>query len=200
MQANHLIEPISCLLENTNTPFSEYELISLLQQQGWLERIDSQDSLSLYSVHFLVYNALFQLHERYKANHQHLLISALSIELLTVEADSYSAADTIALAGSDQSDMPELKSYYLDWNNLEQATKESVENLLNSFWDRFIEEDDFHKALGILGLSEHTKSITPHKIRQTYRKLAMELHPDRGGDVVQFQQINWAFSVLRRAL
>ena len=62
MRKNHLIEPIQCILEAATAPLSEYDLISQLQQQEWLARIDSANTVSLYSAHFLVYNALFQLH------------------------------------------------------------------------------------------------------------------------------------------
>jgi len=45
----------------------------------------------------------------------------------------------------------------------------------------------------ILGISE---DATPHMIKQAYRKRALEHHPDKGGDIARFQEINEAHGVL----
>ncbi|NBW57426.1 J domain-containing protein [bacterium] len=49
---------------------------------------------------------------------------------------------------------------------------------------------DYYK---ILGLQE---GVSDDDIRRTYKKLAMEHHPDRGGNLNQFQEIQEAYSVL----
>lgn len=203
-QTNHLIEPIQCIVETASAPLSEYALISLLQEQQWLERIDVADTVSLYSAHFLVYNALFQLHPYYLERNQYLTISALAIFLESEDERAKSQAaelKNIALHKSDnQADMPSLRDYYLDWEHLENATKESVERLLNQFWTRFVSNDDYVNALAVLQLSSDDGVIDYPRVKTAYQRLAMKYHPDRGGDVEQFQRINWAFGVLRRAL
>lgn len=45
----------------------------------------------------------------------------------------------------------------------------------------------------ILGLS---RTASPEEIKKAYRKLVMEHHPDKGGDVVKFQEISEAHDVL----
>lgn len=45
----------------------------------------------------------------------------------------------------------------------------------------------------VLGVDENA---TADEIKQAYRKLAMQHHPDRGGDAEQFQKIQQAYSVL----
>ena len=203
MRENHLIEPIQCILEAATDPLSEYDLMSQLQQQEWLAPIDSANTVSLYSAHFLVYNALFQLHAYYLERQQYLTISALIISLDdSVIQDGTGPQSTNLGVGSryNQADIASLRDYYLDWDNLESVTKDSVEELLKGFWDRFLGDDDYIKALTVLQLTNADKVVDYPQVKVAYQRLAMKHHPDRGGDVEQFQRINWAFGVLRRAL
>ncbi len=52
---------------------------------------------------------------------------------------------------------------------------------------------DYYKALGV------SRSATEAEIKAVYRKLAVEHHPDRGGDADQFHDIGEAWSVLGNA-
>jgi len=45
----------------------------------------------------------------------------------------------------------------------------------------------------ILGVTENS---TPEEIKKTYRKLAMEHHPDKGGDEEKFKKISEAYDIL----
>ena len=203
MRKNHLVEPIQCILEAATASLSEYELISQLQEQEWLARIDSANTVSLYSAHFLVYNALFQLHAYYLERHQYLTISALTISLdtgLSCDGAEPQSKNLEADNRYNQADIASLRDYYLDWDNLENATKDSVDELLNGFWDRLVSNDDYSDALAALQLSHDGEAVDYRQVKTAYQRLAMKYHPDRGGDVEQFQRINWAFGVLRRAL
>ena len=203
MRKNHLVEPIQCILEAATASLSEYELISQLQEQEWLARIDSANTVSLYSAHFLVYNALFQLHAYYLERHQYLTISALTISLdtgLSCDGAEPQSKNLEADNRYNQADIASLRDYYLDWDNLENATKDSVDELLNGFWDRLVSNDDYSDALAALQLSQDGEAVDYRQVKTAYQRLAMKYHPDRGGDVEQFQRINWAFGVLRRAL
>ena len=203
MRKNHLVEPIQCILEAATASLSEYKLISQLQEQEWLARIDSANTVSLYSAHFLVYNALFQLHAYYLERHQYLTISALTISLdtgLSCDGAEPQSKNLEADNRYNQADIAYLRDYYLDWDNLENATKDSVDELLNGFWDRFVSNDDYSDALAVLQLSHDGEAVDYRQVKTAYQRLAMKYHPDRGGDVEQFQRINWAFGVLRRAL
>lgn len=203
MRKNHLVEPIQCILEAATASLSEYELISQLQDQEWLARIDSANTVSLYSAHFLVYNALFQLHAYYLERHQYLTISALTISLdtsLSCDGAEPQSKNLEADNRYNQAGIASLRDYYLDWDNLENATKDSVDELLNGFWDRFVSHDDYSDALAVLQLSHDGEAVDYRQVKTAYQRLAMKYHPDRGGDVEQFQRINWAFGVLRRAL
>ena len=52
---------------------------------------------------------------------------------------------------------------------------------------------DHYKTLGV------DRSASPEQIKQAYRKLAMQHHPDRNGDENQFKKINEAYDVLSNA-
>lgn len=49
---------------------------------------------------------------------------------------------------------------------------------------------DYYKILGV------DRTADSAQIKQAYRSLAMRHHPDRGGDVAQFQEIQEAYAVL----
>lgn len=50
---------------------------------------------------------------------------------------------------------------------------------------------DYYNMLGV------NKQASPEDIKKAYKKLAMQHHPDRGGDQTTFQQINEAYETLR---
>ena len=49
---------------------------------------------------------------------------------------------------------------------------------------------DYYKILGV------AKTATEDEIKRAYRRLASQHHPDKGGDKVQFQEVQEAYSVL----
>jgi len=50
---------------------------------------------------------------------------------------------------------------------------------------------DYYSRLGV------NKQASPDEIKKAYKKLAMQHHPDRGGDQATFQQINEAYDTLK---
>ena len=192
-----LKESIRLLLETSEKPISEYTIIRHLNEQGWSLSLDAGDSSQLFKTHFLVYHALYQLQVEYWQEQQRLLdISALKIGFIDRNP---SASNTRLPAGESVSfeTHQALRDYYLDLSQLEQATTASVDELLKQFWSRFVASDDQARALAIFDLPASTNSKA---VKQRYRSLAMSHHPDRGGDSEHFQQINWAFGVLQKAI
>jgi len=196
MRKNHLLDPIDCLLTANPVAISEYALIQQLQAQGWLDPINSADTLSLYSTHFIVYNALYQLQLRYREQQKHLRISALDIGV--VDVSTHSTEEIMPAYSIEQGyheDSESLRDFYLDWSNVDAATQQSVDALLTSFWQRYVEDDELAAAFIHLELK---MQASYRDCKQKYRQLAMQHHPDRGGEEHRFQEIQHAFSVIQR--
>lgn len=54
-----------------------------------------------------------------------------------------------------------------------------------------MDKRDYYEVLGV------SKDASPDDIKKAFRKKAVELHPDRGGDEAKFKEINEAYEVLK---
>jgi hypothetical protein len=141
---------------------------------------------ALFCAHFLLFHALYVLRDRaWQARRAHLEITPMKIRWLPY------CAEESALTQPDS-----LRDYYLDLSNLESTSERDVDELLASFWLRFQSIDQRSDALQELGLADPVDDAT---IKKTYRQLAMQHHPDRGGDTERLQAINAAVSVLLKS-
>lgn len=86
-----------------------------------------------------------------------------------------------------------LRAYYLDLTHLEKTGKQEVLQLLDAFWQRYTRHDRRAEALAELGLADPVDYL---EIKRSYRELAMEHHPDRGGEMEKLQAINAAMELL----
>ena len=167
---------------------SEYELIKTLEAENetGFSRECLRDNLSLFQTHFLLFHALYHLHEQlWTSQTARLEIHTLCIQLLP-----FKMATDSQLAEHDP-----LREYYLDLNNLEKTGVSEVEELLTQFWSRFVGNDDRRQALAELELKDPVDWPT---IKTQHRRLAMHHHPDRGGDETRLQAINAAMETLAR--
>lgn len=195
LPGNHVNNPLLTAVEQIltaepQTTWSEHGLIRRLLQAGQLTADYATDSLALFHTHFLVMNALYQLRRRLVAEGRGgVEISALRIAL--IPAADVAAQESRSLAAGDH----EVEGYYLDWANFASASTASVDELLSSFWRRYLVQDDRHQALQLLELAE---PVTLRDIKQRYREKAMLWHPDRGGSDTQLAELNGALEVLKR--
>ncbi len=168
---------------------SEFELIKWLEAQGQdgFDKHCLRGNLSLFQTHFLLFHTLYRLRDELcEQGKAHLHISALCIRLTPI-----TQTGTAAIDGHDP-----LRAYYLDLDNLQQTRDEDVEALLGSFWQRFLGNDERRQALDVLELQDPVDWPT---IKTQHRRLAMQHHPDRGGDEERLQAINAAMDRLARS-
>ncbi len=195
MHNNPLIPLILTLLRLNPEGISEHQLIKQLQEgDAPFPELETEGELALFQKHFLVMNALYRLQSSLSDEGFELRIDPLKILLLPrSELDCESVADSVLISTHD-----ELRSYYLDWNNLQQTTQADVSRLLQSFWDRYYAVDRQAEALCLLGLDREPDALKWAQIQRRYRQLANRHHPDKGGDGERFIEIREAYELLRQ--
>jgi hypothetical protein len=141
-------------------------------------------------------NALYQLQiSLWEEDALYLDISALRIHLETRPAKLRSFIEgrsTVVLP--EQSRNEALRAYYLDWSHYNDADEASVKQLLNSFWEHFLNPEQHKHALNTLQITE--SSPTSATIKQQFRQLAAKHHPDKGGNPERFIAIREAYEIL----
>lgn len=175
---------------------SLYELVKWLQQpeQSIFNDEALKDSLLLFRCNFLIMHALYRLRLQWRSEQLgELLISALHIQLASGLATTAEQSDNTELEQPDP-----LQVYYLDLNNL-STSREEVELLLEQFWKQMRRPDYSQHQNNDLMALELSPPVTAKQVRQQYRRLAMQHHPDRGGDTLRFRQINAAYQRLKQA-
>ncbi len=163
---------------------SEHALLGLLREAGYLNFGPAEDGLHhLFCAHFLLFHALYRLRDRTRTERRgHLEIGPLRIRWLS------------CLEGPDALAAPDpLREYYLDPANLRATTARDVADLVGAFWARLGRRERRAEALAQLGLAD---PVDDDIVKRAYRRLAMEHHPDRGGDKERLQAINAAARLL----
>lgn len=184
--ANPLIAPLLVLLQRADGSYKVHELMAALRQQGAIPVLADDEQLQLFRVNFLIMNALYQLQAELYEEGWWLVISTLDIRLEPL-ADTPEASHAFAVGDN-------LCSYYLDWQVFWQTDRAEVEALLNRFWRAY--DGEGHKAEA-LALFELNEGASQEAIRRRWRELALQHHPDRGGDAETFIRIRWAWQCLR---
>ncbi|MGL4249177.1 MAG: DNA-J related domain-containing protein [Aeromonas sp.] len=183
---NPLTAPLLALLQQATDSYKVHELMAALRQQEKIPHLADDEQLQLFRVNFLIMNALYQLQaELYEAGWW-LGISTLDIRLEPL-AENPEASRAFALG-------EHLRSYYLDWPIFWQTDRAEVEALLNRFWRTYDREGHKAEALALLDLAE---GASQEAIRRRWRELALQHHPDRGGNAETFIRIRWAWECLR---
>lgn len=171
-------------LKNASEGITEYNLIQKLKAQGY-PGFSTAPALpeNIFQVHFILFHALYLLRDKFINKKSYLL----NIDTLNIRLNPYKEGS------NELGHVDNLRSYYLDLNNLENTSTEDVYDLLASFWNKINKLDNREEALAELGL---TDPVNNKAIKQAYRKLAMQHHPDRGGEADKLQKINDALALL----
>ena len=175
------------ILDAHPSGISEYDLLKRLAGRdiGLFDGNYFNDPFRLFQRHFLLFHCLYLLRDRLRATQQgDMTIHCLGIQLIPYSNTS-----------SDHPALPDpFESYYLDLGNLKSTGESDVLRMLDDFWKRFAGNEQRDEALAVMEL---THPAGYPDIKRQYRRLAMQWHPDRGGEPAQFQRLEWAMGVLR---
>lgn len=188
MQHNPLIIPILEILKRATDKIGEYDIISRLEQQGIVFPVDNDSyNVSMFKKHFMTMNALYHLQRDLFEDGYYLNITALDINI-----------EPLGQATNDQALMDsvehKVRDYYLDWRHFDNTSEDEINELLSNFWDMYYALDKQAEALAILELHP---GASWENVKQAYRRLVIEHHPDKGGKDARFIEIREAYEVLR---
>ncbi|WP_252273936.1 DNA-J related domain-containing protein [Pseudomonas subflava] len=183
--ADQLLE----LLRAAPAGISEFQLIQQLKARHstHIPNLGLADKLVLFRTHFLLFNALYLLRERLWGRQEaHLQINPLCVQLQPWHS-----------GGEGLAEHDPLRDYYLNLSNLRDTTERDVEKLLASFWTRMQGGEEKRAALELFEL-EGDQPLNLAAVKQRYRQLVSQHHPDRGGSTERLQSINLAMEILQR--
>nr|WP_198426703.1 DNA-J related domain-containing protein [Aeromonas dhakensis] len=182
-----MLAPLLALLRQASGSYKVHELLAELRRQELIPPLPGDEQQQLFRLNFLIMNALYQLQAELHGEGWWLLISTLDIRLEPLAPRN---------AGSALAQGEALRSYYLDWQVFWQTDREEVEALLGSFWRAYARDEHRAEALTLFALPA---GAGPDAIRRRWRELALQHHPDRGGDADTFIRLRWAWEHLKTA-
>jgi len=185
----NLVKTLHQLLLQHPEGLKEIELLNELNDSMPLlfSKDAFKDSLTLFRVHFILFNALYNLRQQLSQTKS----GFLDIGQLTIRLLPWSESITTCVGRQDP-----MESYYLDLMNLQETDRAEVEKMLDGFWSKFLAQNDTTTSLEVLELPPEASWKA---IRQKYQQLSMLHHPDRGGVTKKYQQITEAYTKLKKA-
>lgn len=176
---------------------NEHQIIKHLQDK-LIEPFDNfslSHSKDLFSAHFLCMHALYHLKNEYSEKRSYALIIQ-SVRVQRFDIRQYEDNDLQNTKQYlDRADP--LASYYLNPKHYFETQEDEINDMLKSFWQRYLAQDEKQEALTALELPGHADK---DMIKRQYRRLAQKHHPDKGGCAIAFNKIQEAKTVLDKAL
>lgn len=206
LQAELLVDILSTQKSQFINGITEYALIELLKKPPYqlFDEDALRDPLMLFKMHFILFHALYQLRQYWIEQNEGVLeIHALGIKLNPLnERHLTQSNDGLGVTTMENPDP--LAAYYLNWENFEEADRDTVDNLLNAFWGKMLKGDtvtytqgDIEKAHALLGLSLN-EPITLLQLKRVYKRSLQSAHPDKGGTQQDAQAVIHAYQTLSR--
>lgn len=171
---------------------SEYVLLKALDDAGLFDHLKTEDaSLLLFQKHFLCMHALHKLQNIFYERNFYLHINALAIYLEGIDTSSSEESARPNHPGSFDN---ELHNYYLDLQQLDQTTSDSVLELQLNFSKRYAAWLNADDAFATLELDSQASW---NEVRSSYKRLIHAAHPDKGGNAARFNKIKLAYEQLK---
>lgn len=195
---NPYLTPILDELEhffNCSPLSTEHQIIKHLQNEEIppFNNFSLANSKDLFSAHFLCMHALYHLKNHYSHNQSDkkftLIIQSVRVERVEVYDDvNLNEELPTAIEKIDH-----LESYYLNTKHYFETQEDEIDDMIKSFWEQYIAQDNKQEALDVLQLPI---SADAKMIKTRYLQLVQKHHPDKGGSVEMFIKIRDAKTVL----
>lgn len=183
-----LLSALNTLLIDHPAGIRELDLMNALDEQfpDLFPRPDLSDRLLLFQHHFMLRHHLYVLQQKLHDDGQ----AWLDISLVTITRHPLGTGETVTLGHYDG-----VRDYYLDLENLARESAQSVDEMIDGFWQALARYQHAPQAREVLGLSGHESQA---EIRSKVRRLSQQHHPDKGGDVERFREIQDAWDSLKK--
>lgn len=184
-ELNHLL--------GMHSQVSEHQIIKYLQDTK-IPPFDSfllNHSKDLFSAHFLCMHALYHLKKQYEREKTFSLI----IKSVRVERIEFSAQLASTQSLPETSDL--LEAYYLNPKHYFETQEDDINDMLKSFWKKYLAQDQKKEALQTLNLPPEADA---KMIKDQYKRLAQKHHPDKGGSAEMFNKVREAKLMLDNCL
>ncbi len=168
-------------------PIEEHYLLSRLGLKLQSEA-ELSEELARFQQHFVLYHLLYRVQAQLLALGQ----GYLCIELARVRLVACSDA-------AEHVDDASRRQYYQHWPNFYLMSEQLLEQQLDAFWQYFtrgrgrLAEISAADAITLLQLEP---GFTLGQLKKAYRTLALQHHPDRGGNAGQFIALRQAYQQL----
>ncbi len=171
---------------------NEHQIIKHLQDKKIMpfHHFNLANTKDLFSAHFLCMHALYHLKKQYQLSNKFTLIIQ-SVLIQRVALNNSTSNNNNVKTALETTDP--LERYYLNAKHYFDTQEEEITDLLKSFWQQYIAQDNKKEALEILALPNDADA---KMIKAQYLRLAQKHHPDKGGCVERFKEIRAAKSVL----
>lgn len=200
---NPYLAPIIYALDRYLNRFpecSEHQLIKYLQEQKTppFEQLSLAEPKELFSAHFLCMHGLYHLKKQYYAEQNFkLIIQSIRIQRIALAESEIlhkPVSEQLYIQTANKMDIIDpLELYYLDATHYFETQEAEINDMLTTFWQKYLAQDKKHEALAVLNLPADADA---HTIKVKYRRLAQQYHPDKGGCTSRFQQILQAKIIL----
>ncbi|MFT5312749.1 MAG: hypothetical protein ACI8Z9_001230 [Paraglaciecola sp.] len=194
MHNEALVSALAEILPRHPQGIGEFDLLTILQQAPYalFDKDALTDPLLMFQSHFVLFNALYLLRDRWLREQR----VCLEMVLTHIRILPYHSAEAGLVKANP------LRAYYLDWRNFSDTDKEDVQGLIDSFWQQIqgvlvkkaIKPAELTKAYATLLLP---RDADFPQIKRQYFKLLHLAHPDKGGDTGRTQEIEHAYRLLK---
>lgn len=146
--------------------------------------------LALFQQHFVVRHGLYTIQPDLRVQSITLELTPIGVSLSEALVNTNDQQTAL-----NQGSLGALADFYLDREQLFAADKARVQAWLDSFWQRYRDPSDVELAFQTLDLRPDDNW---QAVQQRYRRLALQCHPDKGGDPERFSAVREAYETLKK--